>query len=297
MFGNSKYILFDVAVVISLVLMGGIALTAKRGVGVGAGHSSRRARTTKTQLEQQQQPQHRDMSDADSDSSNSPSLRPLRRQRHQQQQQEEEQEEECQNNNSQPDEHDESESSEAPTPSTQPSNNNNINSNSNSPLRRGSIVELYGSNSYFATPAWIEKQEGAASTSSATGSGYHAYTYTLHNAITSGSIPHVDSKFIHPYQIYKEGTRASCNIGLNELYLTPCVIQSHVITEEGTLVYRVSYLNQQRQQQDDDMNEDGGEEEENLVHDSLSFTKVQRKVQRNYMRGEQRTSIVVDSYR
>ena len=118
-------------------------------------------------------------------------------------------------------------------------------------LKIGSIVELYTDESYFATPAIITGYEEEKS---------YAH-YILQNTTSNARIPRVDPEFIHPYQVYEDGTRASCNVGpLRKTFMTPCAIVSHSIRKSGIATYQVSYLN----------------EEEILVHDYLPFSKVRR---------------------
>mmetsp|Transcript_34880 Transcript_34880/g.62786 ORF Transcript_34880/g.62786 Transcript_34880/m.62786 type:complete len:194 (+) Transcript_34880:171-752(+) len=101
-------------------------------------------------------------------------------------------------------------------------------------LQKGGMVELYGDGSYFATPAII--------------TGYNkekpSTKYNLHNSITNQHHSGVDPEFIHPYQVYEDGTEAACNVGaLRKIYMTPCTIDSHFIKGSGLISYQVSYLN------------------------------------------------------
>ena len=58
----------------------------------------------------------------------------------------------------------------------------------------------------------------------------------------------MDPELIHPYQVYEDGTRASCNMGaLRKIYMTPCVIVSHSIRKIGVVSYQVSYLNDEEE--------------------------------------------------
>ena len=130
--------------------------------------------------------------------------------------------------------------------STISSNNDDTNH-----LKVGSIVELYTNRSDFAAPAIIKGFQEEKSPAH----------YILQNTITNTRIPRVDPEFVHPYQVYEDGTRASCNVGaLRTTVMTPCAIVSHSIRKSGIAIYQVSYLN----------------EKEILVHDYLPFSKVQR---------------------
>ena len=120
------------------------------------------------------------------------------------------------------------------------------------------MVELYGDESYFATPAIIV--------------GYNKETpytkYNLHNFITNQHHSGVNPEFIHPYQVYEDGTEASCNVGtlrknLRKIYMTPCKIDSHFIKGSGFISYQVSYLN-------DDVQ----------VQEYLPFARVQRTLRK-----------------
>ena len=127
-----------------------------------------------------------------------------------------------------------------------PSNNDDTNH-----LKIGSIVELYTDESYFSAPAIITGFQEEKSSAH----------YVLQNIFTDTRIPRVDPEFVHPYQVYEDGTRASCNVGaLRKIYMTPCVIVSHSIRESGIVLYQVSYLNKG----------------ETLVDDYLPFSRIQR---------------------
>lgn len=145
-----------------------------------------------------------------------------------------------------------------------------------SQFKTGSIVELHGDKSYFSVPAVVTGIIMDTDTDN-TGSSSSSYTYSLHNSITKAHLPNVDAEFVHPYQIYEDGTRASCNVGaLRKVYMTPCAILSHTIkkrrrslrSDDGDsdgssnrVVYQVSYLNKE------------GTE---LVKDQLPISRVQR---------------------
>lgn len=116
----------------------------------------------------------------------------------------------------------------------------------------GGIVELYTDESYFATPAIVM---GYTEEKSST-------QYSLLNTITNNRLPRVESEFIHPYRVYEDETRASCNVGaLRKPSMTPCVIVSHSTRKSGVAIYQVSYLNK---------------EQNTLVDDNLPFSRVQR---------------------
>jgi len=149
-------------------------------------------------------------------------------------------------------------------PSAAPSNNIVA---SGPPLTKGTIVELYADGrNYFATPAIIDGhqvEEGYSSTGS-------QYYYSLLNAFTNEELPRVDPEFVHPYQAYEDGTRASCNLGRKavgdndgDAFMTPCVIVTHSIRKSGLVLYEVSYL---ASNDDDDA----------LVNDYLPFSRVRR---------------------
>ena len=126
------------------------------------------------------------------------------------------------------------------------------NDDDSSHLQKGGIVELYGDGSYFATPAIIM---GIKETPS--------MKYNLHNSITNQHHSGVDPEFIHPYQVYEDGTEAACNVGaLRKIYLTPCSVDSHFIKGSGTISYHVSYLN----------------EDDVQVQECLAFGRVQRNL-------------------
>jgi len=139
---------------------------------------------------------------------------------------------------------------------------------SDSPLAKGIIVELYADGkSYFATPAIVagyQVEEGSSSIGS-------QYYYSLLNAFTNEELPRVDPEFVHPYQAYEDGTRASCNLGRkassevgDDVLMTPCLIVTHTTKKSGIVLYQVSYLTS-----DDDT-------DDALVHDYLPFSRVRR---------------------
>mmetsp|Transcript_23141 Transcript_23141/g.39555 ORF Transcript_23141/g.39555 Transcript_23141/m.39555 type:complete len:267 (+) Transcript_23141:109-909(+) len=103
------------------------------------------------------------------------------------------------------------------------------------PLRKGSIVELYADTSYFATPAIITGYGDESS----------SITYSLENVFLNERLHDVDEQYVHPYQPYEDGTRASCSIGsLRTKRMTPCAVVSHSIRKNSLIVmYEVSYLN------------------------------------------------------
>lgn len=127
---------------------------------------------------------------------------------------------------------------------------------SNRHLEKGSLVEVYGERSYFATPSIIQKQSDSSP----------GRKYFVQNTITGQLHRDVDLDFIHPYQAYQSGTEAHCNIGSlrnAKLYLTPCVVESSSVKgKSGFISYKVSYMN-------DDTKE--------RVEIYLPFSKVQRK--------------------
>eukprot|EP00571_Detonula_confervacea_P003548 CAMPEP_0172314210 /NCGR_PEP_ID=MMETSP1058-20130122/21950_1 /TAXON_ID=83371 /ORGANISM="Detonula confervacea, Strain CCMP 353" /LENGTH=211 /DNA_ID=CAMNT_0013028019 /DNA_START=164 /DNA_END=799 /DNA_ORIENTATION=+ len=122
-------------------------------------------------------------------------------------------------------------------------------------LKVGSMVELYGAESYFAIPATIigyNKEK-------------HSTKYNLQNFISNTSQSKVDPEFVHPYQVYEDGTRAYCNVGaLHEIYMVPCKILSHSINKSGFVSYQVFYSN----------------EEGELFPEYLPFSRVQRDIRR-----------------
>jgi len=112
----------------------------------------------------------------------------------------------------------------------------------------GSLVELYGEGSYFATPAIITGNYEKTT----------AMKYHFKHATTYARLTRVDPEFIHPYDVYEDGTEAHCNaVGV----LTPCTIKSHS-TKGNFILYQVSYVN----------------EENEKVQRHLPFSKVQRVI-------------------
>lgn len=132
----------------------------------------------------------------------------------------------------------------------------------------GSIVELYShDSSYFAIPTLVIQHDHHGDVT--------AERYTLKNTITNKRIHNVLPEYVHPYRIYQDGTRAWCDVSLDEnnVHMTPCAISSHTIQHEkkeeeedgaGLVFYQVSYLSKD------------GEQKDTLVEASLPFTKVQR---------------------
>lgn len=97
------------------------------------------------------------------------------------------------------------------------------------------MVELYDDKSYFATPAIVTGYKNHKSSTS----------YNLKNAITNARHSGVAPEFINPYQVYGDGTHASCNVGALRMHMVPCKIVSHSIKKSGFVWYEVSYLNKE----------------------------------------------------
>jgi len=117
----------------------------------------------------------------------------------------------------------------------------------------GSIVEVRADNSYFATPAIVVGIQRTKKNSS--------IKYDLHRTITHEWLDGIDPELIRPYQVYEDGTGASCNIALlRNVYIAPCSVISHEVGQSGAVHYQVSYLNFNQE----------------LVDDILPFSRVQR---------------------
>jgi len=145
--------------------------------------------------------------------------------------------------------------SQSPITAMQPSNNFASTPTKKVLLRPGSIVEFYTDKSYFATPAIVAAAHETNDSAS-------TQKYRLIRTINNDRLENVDESNVHPYEVYEDGTRASCNIGLLETpYMTPCAVLSHKTVQNGRIVmYNVSYLNE------------GGE----LVDEYIPFSRVQR---------------------
>jgi len=132
-----------------------------------------------------------------------------------------------------------------------------INNSSSSPFKIGTIVELYRDESYFATPAII----------TSTSDDDDGNLLTLQNTITGSTYSAIETSYIHTYQQYTDGTRASCNVSppnSNEVYMTPCVVNTSYVREHsGLILYEVSYL----------------DDNDSLVRETLPFSRVQRRRQ------------------
>mmetsp|Transcript_13184 Transcript_13184/g.28616 ORF Transcript_13184/g.28616 Transcript_13184/m.28616 type:complete len:231 (+) Transcript_13184:81-773(+) len=109
-------------------------------------------------------------------------------------------------------------------------------SNEDSTFSVGDIVELYGDNSKFAQPAIITGHKIEESSTE----------YNLHLLIAKTDPSGVTSEFIHRYQVYDAGTKASCNVGTLEVYMADCWIVSHSIEKSGLISYQVSYLDEEK---------------------------------------------------
>jgi hypothetical protein len=122
-------------------------------------------------------------------------------------------------------------------------------------LLRG-VAELYGEQSMFAESVIILGYNDIAASPQF---GYHA-AYTISGTHYAG----VAQEFLHPYKIYRDGTKAYCNFGgmENEMDLRPCTILSHTEKEVGYLSYTVSHEKQ--------------EDKEEVMKTELSFSKIQR---------------------
>eukprot|EP00584_Thalassiosira_punctigera_P004566 CAMPEP_0172540858 /NCGR_PEP_ID=MMETSP1067-20121228/11777_1 /TAXON_ID=265564 ORGANISM="Thalassiosira punctigera, Strain Tpunct2005C2" /NCGR_SAMPLE_ID=MMETSP1067 /ASSEMBLY_ACC=CAM_ASM_000444 /LENGTH=225 /DNA_ID=CAMNT_0013326779 /DNA_START=36 /DNA_END=713 /DNA_ORIENTATION=- len=140
-----------------------------------------------------------------------------------------------------------------PKPQRTPHQDKSIDINDSSHLRVGNMVELYGEQSQFAVPVIIREIIHKKEISS--------FEYSLHNVITNRDPSGVAPEFLHPYQVYEDGTEAFCNVGaMRELYLTPCTVVSHSINKGGFISYRVSY----------------SKEGKGLYPEQLPFSRVQR---------------------
>ena len=128
--------------------------------------------------------------------------------------------------------------------------------NDSSHLQVGGIVEMYGGKSYFAFPATITGYKEEKS----------SVKYNLLNAINHAHPSGVAPEFIHPYQVYEDGTQASCNVGaMRKIIMTPCTIVSHSVEKSGFILYQVSYL-------------DEGNE---LFPEHLPFSRIKRYLRRS----------------
>jgi len=138
---------------------------------------------------------------------------------------------------------------------------NGPHSHNNNDDNIGNIVELYETDSYFATPAIITDE--FFSTNNNNEPPPPTKLYSLQNAITSTQLSNINSQNVHPYQPYEKGTICSCNIStLRKIKMIPCAIISHTIRPSSKLVvYQISYLN----------------ENDSLVYDNLPFSRVQRR--------------------
>lgn len=125
----------------------------------------------------------------------------------------------------------------------------------------GEIVELYSDKSTVALPVVVteNKNSGGSSSSSDGGVLYNLRSYTSMGGIRED----ISSKFVHPYEVLKEGTEARCFIkeGKNPV---SCTILSHHGKKGNDLTYDVSYP-----------------DEDNCSHStlilrSLSYSRIQR---------------------
>mmetsp|Transcript_31492 Transcript_31492/g.67130 ORF Transcript_31492/g.67130 Transcript_31492/m.67130 type:complete len:229 (+) Transcript_31492:222-908(+) len=117
-------------------------------------------------------------------------------------------------------------------------------------LESGTVVELWGEGAHFAPPAIITGHSLLED----------LITYDLHMPIVGSHASSVDPQFVHPYQVYEDGTEASCNIGnLRKRNMIPCTVDTHFVGGSGPIMYEVSWLRDSR-----------------LVQTQLPFSKVQR---------------------
>ena len=111
-------------------------------------------------------------------------------------------------------------------------------------LKVGDIIELYGSKGSFAVPSVVT----AISNKNDDGSSDSPVPkYDIQNTITNTRINNIDQEFIHPYQVYEEGTEAHCNVGaFRNLNMVPCTIVSSAVKKtSGFISYRVEYWNRE----------------------------------------------------
>eukprot|EP00581_Thalassiosira_minuscula_P013256 CAMPEP_0183734558 /NCGR_PEP_ID=MMETSP0737-20130205/44105_1 /TAXON_ID=385413 /ORGANISM="Thalassiosira miniscula, Strain CCMP1093" /LENGTH=388 /DNA_ID=CAMNT_0025968065 /DNA_START=77 /DNA_END=1243 /DNA_ORIENTATION=- len=99
------------------------------------------------------------------------------------------------------------------TPTIAPERSSEESSDSSSSFPVGSVVEINAPDGYFAFPATV--------------TGVTNKKYHLTHGITQFQLKNIESKFVHPYKVYNEGTEASCNVGkLRNLVMVPCTIIS-----------------------------------------------------------------------
>lgn len=109
----------------------------------------------------------------------------------------------------------------------------------------GDMVELYGKKSSSAMPVIVSgytKRDGTST----------IIKYDLINAFVRTKPFQVASEFVHPYQVYEDGTVSSCDVpsciidGVERTRKILCKITSHVIKKNGEFgSYQVEYLEQE----------------------------------------------------
>lgn len=98
-------------------------------------------------------------------------------------------------------------------------------------LRPGSLVELYGDGSLYAIPSVV--------------TGRRSAKYQLRGLLND--VMSVDPEFVHPYEIYGEGTEAYCNVGASpKIDMAPCRVESHFKKEGSPVAYHVVYAKEGR---------------------------------------------------
>lgn len=122
-------------------------------------------------------------------------------------------------------------------------------------LEKGSLVELCADGSDHATPAIV--------TGHCTGSGESQGDrfYGIEDVYAKEHLPRVDAQFVRPYEVYEDGTRATCNVGEFVRFEKPCGVVGHTKRPSGVALYEVLYL-------------DGDDE---TVREILPFSRVRRR--------------------
>jgi len=122
------------------------------------------------------------------------------------------------------------------------------------PISKGDVVEIYGDESFFATPATVDEVLDNG-------------RYSLIDGLSNEKMSNVGPQYIHKYTPYVQGTSCFCNVSnmRAKIIVTPCQILEHNLSRKEKIYYKVTYLNN----------------EQNQVEVWLPYAKVQKTLSNN----------------
>lgn len=113
-------------------------------------------------------------------------------------------------------------------------------------LQLSGVAEIHDDGSDYVAPLIITSYNGD-------------FTLSLKGTFNNTYFHSVEQATIHPYHVYEDGTVALCKVG--NVNTSPCIVESHSVTETGSISYTVSYIS---------------ESESETLEAEIPFTNVQR---------------------